>query len=385
SGQTSRNPAFKFQYFLELPVINSLVALENGREINEHRRALDALAAPELARFFGIRYVVAQRALTDSRVLEYAHAIFLLNEIYRDETYLIYRVAAAPPTNVIRVGDETARLYFDDGWGRAQYFADGSGYRWATRGDSAIWLPLTRADTTLAFRLRGARDGQKIAVRVNGITVGEIIATTEWDTYSLRVPGALTRDGLNEFVFATETTPLGAARRDDYAIGDTGVVASVDIAATGAGFDAGKFGEIFVAGRNVIPNQRGYHLVAINPQTGAVERVASFDTFASLEESARLAQFIAELPRGEIVAGAAIDEVSQNLQASAVDALRSIGVEGDLRFQFRAGHAFIGVKGAPAGHAIENVNGRFPANVAVGKNVAGDRVALALAEIQIAR
>ncbi len=385
SGQTSRNPAFKFQYFLELPVINSLVALENGGAVDDTRRALDARAAPELTRFFDIRYVVAQRALTDPRVLEYARAIFSLNEIYRDETYLIYRVAATPPPTTIQVGDETARIYFDDGWGRAQYFPDGSGYRWATRGDSALWLPLTRTDTALTFRLRGARDGQKIVARVNEVNVDEIIATTEWNTYTIRVPGAVTREGLNEFVFVTETTLLGAARRDDYVIGDTGIVAPVDIAATGAGFDAGKFGEIFVAGKNVIENKRGYHLVAIHPQTGAVERVGWFDTFALPEESARLAQFIAELSRGEIVAGVAIDEVSRNLQPSAVDALRAIGVESDLRFQFRVGHAFIGVKGAQPGQAIESVNGRFPANVAVGKNVTSDRVAFALVEIIIDR
>ena len=107
----------------------------------------------------------------------------------------------------------------------------------------------------------------------------------------------LLRDGLNEFVFATETLPprrhaprrlcdwrhwrrfAGGHRRNR------------------RGFDAGRFGEIFVAGKNVIESKRGYHLVAINPQTGAVEQVASFDTFADADESARLAQFIAELPR----------------------------------------------------------------------------------------
>jgi hypothetical protein len=159
----------------------------------------------------------------------------------------------------------------------------------------------------------------------------------------------------------------------------------VDIAATGAGFDAGRFGEIFVAGRNVIENRRGYHLVAINPQNGAVDRVASFDTFADAAESARLAQFVAELPRDELVAGVAIDEVSRNLQPEAVGALRQLGVESDLRYQFRAGHAFIGVKGAQPGQAVERVDGRFPANVAVGKNVAGDRIAFALAGIAIDR
>jgi hypothetical protein len=266
-----------------------------------------------------------------------------------------------------------------------QFSEEGFAFRWATRGDSLVWLPLERKAQTITFRLRSAQPRLEVTMRVNERDVAEIMLRDPWDDYAVPIPADVLRDGLNEFVFVTETVPLSATRQGDHTIGDTGVVAPVDIAATGAGFDAGKFGEIFVAGRNVIPNQRGYHLVAINPQSGAVQRVAMFDTFADAHESARLTQFIAELPRGEIVAGIAIDDVSQNLQPSAIDALHSIGVESDLRWRFRAGHAFIGVRGAQVGQALESVDGRFPANVAVGKNVAGDRVAFALAEIKIAR
>ncbi len=86
-----------------------------------------------------------------------------------------------------------------------------------------------------------------------------------------------------------------------------------------------------------------------------------------------------------MVAGVAIDDVSHDLTASAIQALRTLGVESDLRYQFRAGHAFIGVKGAQPGQALERVDGRFPANVAVGKNISGDRAAFALGKISIER
>jgi len=384
-GLVSRHPTWKFQYFLELPVLNSLIALENGQEIDDARRARDREIAPEVLRFFNVRYIAATRALTDARVFAYVRDVFPVEEIYRDDARVVYRVAPQAPLERIDLGDETARLYFDDAWGRMQFSEEGFAFRWATRGDSLVWLPLERKAQTITFRLRSAQARLEVTMRVNERDVAEIMLRDPWDDYAVPIPADVLRDGLNEFVFVTETVPLSAPRQGDHTIGDTGVVAPVDIAATGAGFDAGKFGEIFVAGRNVIPNQRGYHLVAINPQSGAVQRVAMFDTFADAHESARLTQFIAELPRGEIVAGIAIDDVSQNLQPSAIDALHSIGVESDLRWQFRAGHAFIGVKGAQVGQALESVDGRFPANVAVGKNVAGDRVAFALAEIKIAR
>jgi hypothetical protein len=390
-GITSRTPQFKTQYFLEAPVINSLIALETGRAIDATRLAQDRTAAPEVLRFFNIRYIDIDRALAGAAVAQYARDVFPMKEIYRDDTRTVYRVDALPPLDQIQLADETARLYFDDGWGRAQIDAHGAGYRWAARGDSLLWLPLKNQTQTITLRLRGARDKQGLIVRANGQFIAELELSSTWQDYTLRVPASLVRDGLNDFVFTTETAPLNASRasfdsaQDDYTIGGTGVVSPVDIAATGAGYDAGRFGEIFVAGKNVIDAKRGYHLVAVNPQSGAVDRVAAFDTFADANESARLAQFIDQLPRGEIVAGVAIDDVSAQLQPSAVRALESVGVENDLRFQFRLGHAFIGVKGALPGQALERVDGRFPANVAVGKDVASDRVAFALGGIRIDR
>ncbi len=385
-GLTSRNPAWKFQYYLELPVFNSLITLENGGEIDDGRRAADRAAAPALIRFFAIRYVEVQRALTPPGVLDFIREVFPLTEISRDEERIVYRVAQpSAALGTVDLASETARLYFDEGWGRVQSLSEGGGYRWAARADAHIWLPLAADERQVRFRLLGAHVGQRVDVRIKGVRVTTLTLTNAWEDQTIVVPDSVAGAGLRDIEFDTETVPVGAVRQGDRTIGDTGVAAPVDLVATGAGFDAGRFGEIFVDGKNVIPNRRGYHLVAVNPQTGQVDRIGVFDTFADPGESARLAEFVGSLPQGEIVAGAAIDEVSRQLQPVAVEALRQLGVESDLRFQFRAGHAFIGVKGAQPGQALEQVNGRWPANVAAGKNIAGDRAAFALAGITVER
>jgi hypothetical protein len=53
-----------------------------------------------------------------------------------------------------------------------------------------------------------------------------------------------------------------------------------------------------------------------------------------------------------------VDEASGRLTAEAVLALRSLGVAGDLRGHFRESHAFVGVKGAPPGTALEALGPR---------------------------
>jgi hypothetical protein len=347
--------------------------------------AQDRAEAASILRFFDIRYVDVDRALAGPQVVQYVLDVLPVKEIYHDDTRTLYQVDALATPDKINPADETAGLEFDDGWGRAQTAADGSGYRWATRGDSLVWLPLAQTDQTVTFRLLAPGASQAVAVSVNGHRVAELNVTNAWQDYAVRVPSGVLRDGLDEFVFSTGTSALAGTKYGNYGVGGTGVISPVDIAVTGAGYDAGRFGEIFVAGKSVGDSSRGYHLVAINPLTGAVDQVGAFDTFADRGESDRLAQFVTHLPQGEIVAGAAVDDVSTELQQNAVDALHSLGVDGDLRYQFRTGQAFVGVKRAQTGSALEQVNGRFPANVAVGRDVMSDRVAFALGEISIVR
>lgn len=384
-GITSRFPAFKLRYFAEIPLIGSLIALEEGRAVDAEQIARDRALAPEIARFFDIRFVSLNRAETSDATLAYLRATLPLTEIARDETRTLYRVAPPPPLEQARFDPaaDDARMLFDDGWGRAQEDNAGFGLRWATEANTRLMLPLENKNYEMTFRLRGARPSQKIQLRVNETLVTEWTITDAWGEYTARIPASATRDGLDELIFASETVALNDAAPDDRTLGGTGIVSPVDLAAVGAGFDAGKFGEIFVAGQNQILSTRGYHLVAVNPQTGKVDAVGSFDTFADRAASRRLVEFIRALPPGEIVVGVAIDDASKELTTDAFAALQSLGVAGDARAQFRAGHAFIGLKGLAPGQAIEDLNARAPANVTVGKNITKPRVSFALGPFEI--
>lgn len=383
-GITSRFPDYKLRYFRQAPVLRSLIAFEEGRPVPDAQLADDRAALPDVLRFFDIRYVSVNRAQLDPAAWAFVRNNFPLKEIFSDSERTVYRVEIPPSpaqTN-IDPADDSARLYFDDNWGYAQEDSADFGYRWATDGAARVWLPLGSATYETRFRLRGAEPNQKVTLRVNAQEVAQWTVSEVWGDYTATIPAAVLHDGLDELVFVTGTTPLGRAASDDRTIGSTGIVSPVDISVTGAGFDAGKFGEIYVAGKNVIPSTRGYHLVAINAQTGNVDAVGNFDTFADSTASQQLSRFVNALPRGEIVAGAAIDDASQKLGNDAITALEALGVSGNVRKQFRAGHAFVGIHGSAAGQAVEDLNAEIPASVAIGKSVTKPFVALALGPFQ---
>lgn len=139
-------------------------------------------------------------------------------------------------------------------------------------------------------------------------------------------------------------------------IGKTEISSPVDITVQSAGIYGGNFAKIVVDGKDYSPNGRGYNIAVIDPVTGEVEKVESFDTRSDEKGkfySQKMAEFLNEIPSGKIVVCAVKDEGSKYLSEAAVRELKKIGSILDLRGFKRFSHAIIGVKGAKPGDAME--------------------------------
>jgi hypothetical protein len=382
SGNTSRNPELSFVYYLEAPIIRSLVALEEGRRLSLDEIEADRRIADEVVRFFGFKYVVIHPPYVDSPLEDYVRAVFPVTPIPADSGLHAYRVAtpAVPIQTTIQLDSDSGRLYRGQGWGEP----DDAGGCWSERRLARLMIPMQpgrSARLTLTARSAGT---QTMTVQVNGQTVGRATVGPQWAEYMVVVPASVVRAGLNDVIILSDPLlPLPYALRP---LGTTGVQTATTIVVRSAGLDAGGdsgFAHIVVNGHEVIQGRRGYNLAIIYPETGKVMATGTFDTFRDPAASARLAQFIANAPDGSIVAAAVMDEASMNLGDEAVQALRSIGAEQDLRGRFRASHAIIGVKGATPGQAIEAVARGRPAQVAVGPNVMRAQVGIAVRTVMV--
>jgi hypothetical protein len=152
-----------------------------------------------------------------------------------------------------------------------------------------------------------------------------------------------------------------------YRIGRTGAQAPGDLYVLSMGqLDGQARSALQLNGRELgLPGRpRGYTLVALDPK-GGTHAAAGFDTNGDSKATAELAGWVAALPPGTIVMGAVSDEASAMLGADAVRALGTLGVQTDMRGRFRESHAFVGVKGAPPGTALEAA-GPEPVELRVG-------------------
>ncbi len=380
AGNTSRNPPLSFQYFTEAPVINTLIALETGHQVDSDVLDRDRALAADVLRFFNIQAIVVHTEEAGPEMVPYLEATMTVGCAPADAGIVLCTVDLPPwPASwTVVPGDELSRLSYAEGWGLPT-----GGVVWAQRRAVRLLVPLNGEEQQATFRIYAPPGGRRMEVEINGQTAAQIDITEGWSDLQVILPAEAVQVGLNElWLRFSALAPASQAHLSGRAIGGTGVESPANLVVQSAGQEVGDFGHIYVDGVEVSPDERGYNVAVIHPETGIVEQAAAFDTHLDADASSALAAFLDAVPAGRIVAVAASDEASRLLGEDAVEALLRIGAQGDLRGRFRWGHAIIGVQGAPSGTALEAMDWMRPVAVVAGDGATGQDLASAFGEIR---
>jgi hypothetical protein len=380
SGNISRNPPFKFEYFRQIPILESLITLQTYGQVDAARRAMDRATAAEFVAFYDIRYVVVAPGVpgrppyvdTRNEAVAYVEEVLPVTKIHDCDGWLLYRVEQLPlsATLELDLGTTSPRtsMALGEGWGVAEEI-QGIGARWATVDRARVFLP---AAASTAYRLTvvampfdypGAGE-QGLTLLVNGHELEQVTLAPGWNSYhwdvaaSLLTPPGTLAPGLTEIRLAFDRLAVPAeVLPGSSTIGDTGVQAPLVIEVNSGG-PAG-FAYITVeddaGSEDGSLHGAGYNIAVLDQRTGRLLDRQSFDTTPSGSETqaSALAAFIEAIPRGRIVAVAMQGDGAARLTPEAVAAFRAIGGQADPRANSGWSHAIVGVKGAAPGTGLE--------------------------------
>jgi len=385
-GNTSRNPEHKFQYFLENPVIGVLVALQDGREVSPTDFARAQALAPDLLRFLNIRQTLVHRDRVPADFEQNLSRLFPLDFVDAQGNVARYEARwPAEPENIsLEADDLQLKTYLQEGWGVVN-MVENRPIVWATRPTAKLLLPALQRPTKLTLTLF-APGNQTLALFLDDDELARAALFRGFNTLTFSIPPANSPFPRRLTLRADKSFDPDAIRFAPRDIGSTGAQSPVNLVVRSAGKEVGDFGHIYVNGKEMGPNRRGYNLVAINPADGRVLGSANFDTHAPYlapAPSAALSAWVQALPSGVIVAGAVRDAAALGLGDDAIAALRSLGVATDIRGGLRRAHGFIGVKGAAPESALEAASEAWPVTLAVGDGLTEPNPAFALAALSI--
>ncbi len=347
------------------------------RAVEGARNAWFVVPAPALEKLVGIAGR-ARRPVAEGFDLPIVH----LSEPHTVDSLVLSR-PPGPPSPEVATGE--LNLVTGEGWSAQFFLQDGVFTRhmgphgslrlpvWSPHGTTAhlrLFVPEAWAETTLQLRAGDHRTSQPLVSGWQDVSLDLAVLPDErgWVTLQLSATAPPDRPG------------------ESMEIGETGAVSPVSILAESSTHEAAGFADIFVDGElyswfaAAKGYGRGYNLVAVDPLSGDVVDWAVFDTHDDPGAARALETFIDGLATGTIVAGAVKDDGSTLLSAAAYRALGHLGCSLDIRGRFRAAHAFVGVKGAAPGSAVED-GLTFQGRVAVGADMRGLSIGLASVEI----
>ncbi len=389
-GNTSRNPPQKFQYFTEHPLIGDLIALMNSDQpgLESMAENVDLLiarhtpiAAQELADL-GITWVTLHEEKATPPLIRFVEEALPLDlvEVRTEpdwsgapETIRLYRVQptnAFLPRTYTLAGAEAAEgafAFLGEGWSSAR--TTETRYANSSRATLLLPLPAQGGVITLAPALPAAPQ-----LFANGVRLPPAAADASGNAYTLPAGVATVPVSTLEMRFSGGGVPVPSLATAPSAVGTTGATLppGVVLFARSAGEPTGNFAHLWVQGVDVAPGTRGFNLAALSPE-GALLEAAVFDTFASEEESARMAAWLRAWPPGTLIMGAVADEGSYHLTSDAISALGTVGLAAEGIGHFRRSHAFIGVTGATPGSALSDQSDIRAAAIWLGAPIDGAR------------
>jgi hypothetical protein len=362
-GNTSRAPSDTFSYYERVAPLRVLMDIEGYKGWDPSAAGELAKDFASLVRLLDVRYVVVHAPLpgrlpyadTYGQAFAYVARLLPLRRAAVDQAgeVAVFRIErsqseAALEVRADRPGDE---LYFGPGWGPAGELIAGVPARWAVGRQAELYLPVLtdHSGALLALEARPFEWGEGVAqtmkVECNGVPVASFTLAPSWQQYTVAISQDLQARPYNrirlEFGYAVQPAKVLPAA---YAIGSTGYTAPtllevnsrLDIAYITVGDADGSL------------HAEGLNLAAFDLRRGTLQERRSFDW----DEGSALAEYLESLPSGAGVVGATKGGLPDPVPAGVCTALAALGV-GGCPPGGMGGYAFIGVKGAAPGTALE--------------------------------
>jgi hypothetical protein len=177
-GIAARVPVEKGNYFYGLPLVRPLIDMRKQRlSLEAALAAPERGAAPEVARFLGVRYFVIEKAYEGRGLVTFLETSLPVERAPGDDERIVLRVRpeALPPSPwTLEAGGGASRLYFEAGWAPPEMEA-GRGVRRASAHRSTVLFRRPAADALdLVLVLSAPPDvgGLQVEGRLGGKWVG---------------------------------------------------------------------------------------------------------------------------------------------------------------------------------------------------------------------
>ncbi len=370
SGNTSRNPPIKFDYFARLPLVQAIADAEAGHPADEATLAAARAQMDDAITLWGVRYLMTlppvpgRLPYSDTWQVSQQTALDLIPHsdapIIDDGSIRIYGVTPGAPLPLeLDFGAQNTDLWRADGWDGDEQDVGGADGVWATaRRAQILFRSEDAAPRTLTFRAQPFvwpdAPQQTLTLELNGQRVGKTPLAPGWQDYTFDI---MPRAGINHLWFIFDYAESPRDKLQQAMIGSTGVQSPVNI-------EIHAFDQAFITLTDATGQKtdasfgrRGYNVTVLDPGSGNVLDEQGFDTVANAYEVERLVTYLNGIKKGRIVLLVTREGAGEFVSPELVAALARLGSAVTAPEQLAGqAHALAGIAGAVPGSAAETLD-----------------------------
>jgi hypothetical protein len=231
-GYVARVPVPVMRYFSQLPILKSLLAIQNGTILSEKTILQDKRYVDYFIRFLQLKYVILHerdrfgmgffRREDRNKVLQnmqnYIETVFPIEELRTENYVTAYTLKLSQEVNnidrQINCGTHAAHFHLAHNWSWDEVWNRKFSYNWATSRSSSMLIRFDdKSERACTFRVAPFvypnAPQQIINVFVNKHFVGDIPLTNSWNTYTIPIPSKYINAGMNklDFKYTYATSP----------------------------------------------------------------------------------------------------------------------------------------------------------------------------------
>jgi len=388
SGNTSRNPPIKFDYFARLPFVQAITRQEFGEAPDTVTLAAAQAQSDDLINLWGVRYIMllppvpGRYPYADNWQASQQLALDLMphsaEPIIDDGSIRIYAVEPDEPLPLdLDFGSTITDAWRGDGWSADEPDVGNASGIWATKKRAHL-LFRSEDESLRTLTLRAQpfswpdAPAQIFTVVLNDDQVGGVTMADGWQEYTFELRPEV---GINHLWLEFDRAESPRTVLNQAMIGTTGIQSPLNI-------DIHAFDQAFITLTDADGTQtdasfgrRGYNVTLLDAGSGEILDQQGFDTVANAFEVQSLVDYLNGLPDSRIVLLATREGAGDFVSPDLVTALQRLG-SGITNPDHLIGqaHALAGVVGAGQGSAAETID---PADAFL--RVAGDYRTLAAA------
>jgi len=305
----------------------------------------------------GVRYAIvhrdlfsaAQLAAFDAAAAQNGREMSLVDTFGDAQVFALRQTSEVSETSEVSLGVAETRPFLLKGWSPNDDRHEGVPFVWNEGDEAALLLPAWAPELrTLSIVARSQSGDSACRVQLDGKTLGDLVFGETGTATHLLLPAPASR-GLHRLQWRCRGGKPPATPR---AIGQTGVAAPADLALTVAGADSGDYADLYAAGKRYNVERACRSCAGLVALRAGDPNDLLWQTFdmAAAEGREALSATLDALPAGSILLFAA-----RGAAALPADVWAGLARYGGAGLERLAGSAYLllGVRGAPAGSAVE--------------------------------